>query len=49
MVNKDIVTYQEGSRSDSVVIDQVQMSAEKLSDDGNWWEGTCTLRLLTVP
>ena len=49
MVNKDVVTYQEGSRSDSVVIDQVQMSAEKLSDDGNWWEGTCTLRLLTVP
>ena len=49
MTNKQVVTYQEGSRSDSCVIDQIAMSAEKLSDDGNWWEGVCTLRLLTVP
>ncbi len=49
MVSKETVTYQEGSRSESVVIDQIQMSAEKLSDDGVWWEGVCTLRLLTVP
>jgi len=49
MANKEVVTYQEGSRSDTCVIDQIAMSAEKLSDDGNWWEGVCTLRLLTVP
>jgi|TARA_R100000995_G_scaffold82819_2_gene57349 hypothetical protein len=49
MVNKQIVTYNEGSRSENVVIDQIQMAAEKLADDGTWWEGVCTLRLLTVP
>jgi len=49
MVNREIITYQEGSQSDTCVIDQIAMSAEKLSDDGNWWEGVCTLRLLTVP
>ena len=49
MVNKRVVTYQEGSRSDSVVIDQMSMSAEHLSADGDWWEGTMTLRILTVP
>mgnify|MGYP003108794702 FL=1 len=49
MQSRKIITYQEGSRSDTVVIDQIAMSAEKLSDDGDWWEGVCTLRLLTVP
>ena len=49
MANREIVTYQEGSRSDTVVIDQIAMTAEKLSDNGDWWEGVCTLRLLTVP
>ncbi len=49
MVAKQVVTYQEGSRSDSVVIDQMSMSAEHLSADGDWWEGTMTLRILTVP
>lgn len=49
MVAKRVVTYQEGSRSDTVVIDQMSMSAEQLSADGDWWEGTMTLRILTVP
>jgi len=49
MTEKKVITYQEGSRSDTAVIDQIAMSAEKLSDDGDWWEGVCTLRLLTVP
>lgn len=49
MANREIITYQEGSQTDTCVIDQIAMSAEKLSDDGNWWEGTCTVRLLTVP
>ena len=49
MTEKKVITYQEGSRSDTAVIDQIAMSVEKLSDDGDWWEGVCTLRLLTVP
>ena len=49
MANREVITYQEGSQTDTCVIDQIAMSAEKLSDDGNWWEGVCTLRLLTVP
>ena len=49
MTAKKVITYQEGSRSDTAVIDQIAMTAEKLSDDGDWWEGVCTLRLLTVP
>lgn len=49
MINKKTITYQEGARTDSVVIDQIAMSAEKLSDDATWWEGVCTLRLLTAP
>ncbi len=49
MVAKRVVTYQEGSRSDTVVIDQMSMSPEHLSADGDWWEGTMTLRILTVP
>ena len=49
MTEKKVITYQEGSRSDTAVIDQIGMSVEKLSDDGDWWEGVCTLRLLTVP
>jgi len=49
MTAKQVVTYQEGSRSESVVIDQMSMSPEHLSADGDWWEGTMTLRILTVP
>lgn len=49
MVNKKVVTYREGSRSDDVVIDQMSMSANQLSGDGDWWEGTMTLQLFTVP
>ena len=49
LANKRVVTYQEGSRSESVIVDQMSMSAERMSADGDWWEGTMTLRLLTVP
>ena len=49
MVDKTVCTYREGSRSESVVIDQVSMAAERLSDNADWWEGVLTLRLLTVP
>ncbi|MGB0729956.1 MAG: hypothetical protein ACPGT1_08950 [Ilumatobacteraceae bacterium] len=49
MTTKQVVTYQEGSRSEQVVVDQMSMSADRLSADGDWWEGTMTVRLLTVP
>ena len=49
MVAKTICTYEEGSRSESVVIDQMSMAAEKMADDADWWEGVLTVRLLTLP
>jgi hypothetical protein len=49
MVNKSVVTYQEGNYSDQVVVDQLQFTPEQLSADADWWEGTCVVRLLTVP
>lgn len=49
LANKRVVTYEEGSRSEQVVVDQMSMTAEQMSADGDWWEGTMTLRLLTIP
>ncbi len=49
MVDKTVCTYEEGSRSEAVVIDQMSMAADRLSDDANWWDGILTVRLLTVP
>ncbi|MCH1580880.1 MAG: hypothetical protein L7S55_09255, partial [Luminiphilus sp.] len=49
LANKRVVAYQEGSRSEQVVVDQMSMTAEQMSADGDWWEGTMTLRLLTIP
>jgi len=46
--SKAVVTYREGSRSEQVVVDQLSMAVEKLTDDGAWWEGTLTVRLLTT-
>ena len=43
------LTYKEGTRSENVTIDRISMSPDRLSDDGAWWEGTLTVRLLTVP
>jgi hypothetical protein len=43
------VTYKEGTLSEQVTIERLEMSAERLSDDGSWWEGTLMVRLLTVP
>ena len=43
------LSYKEGTRSESVTIDRISMSPDRLSDDGTWWEGTLTVRLLTVP
>jgi hypothetical protein len=44
-----VVPYKEGSYSDDVIVDQVQFSADRLADDADWWEGTMTVRLLTLP
>jgi hypothetical protein len=41
--------YTEGTRAEKVTIDRISMSPDRLSDDGTWWEGTLTVRLLTVP
>ena len=49
MVNKEVIEYKEGSRTDNVVIDQIAFESDKLSDDGDWWEGTLLVKLLTVP
>ena len=47
--NAQVVTYEEGDRSESVSVEDLEMSAIRFSDDGSWWEGTCLVRLLTVP
>lgn len=49
MVNKSVVAYEEGNHSEQVIVDQIQFSPEQLSADGDWWEGTCVVRLLTAP
>jgi len=49
MENGTAVTYLEGSRSETVTIERLEMQPERLSDDGSWWEGTLVARLLTVP
>ncbi len=43
------LTYKEGARSENVTIDRISMSPDRLSDNGEWWEGILTVRLLTVP
>ena len=49
MADKSVVTYEEGNHSEQVVVDQIQFTPEQLSADADWWEGTCVVRLLTVP
>lgn len=49
MINRTVVTYEEGAHSEQVMVDQLQFSPEQLSSDADWWEGTCVVRLLTVP
>lgn len=49
MADRSVVTYQEGNHSEQVIVDQIQFSPEQLSADADWWEGTCIVRLLTVP
>lgn len=49
MENGTQITYKEGTRSETATIERLEMSAERLSDDGSWWEGTLMVRLLTVP
>lgn len=49
MIAKTVVPYEEGNYSDDVIVDQVQFAPERLADDGDWWEGTMTVRLLTLP
>ena len=43
------VTFQEGDRSESVTVEDLQMEPVRYSPDGSFWEGTLICRLLTVP
>jgi hypothetical protein len=43
------VEYKEGAFTEKVTIERLSMQADRLSDDGTWWEGTLIARLLTVP
>ncbi len=49
MENGTAVSYKEGTRTDTVTIERLEMQPQRLSDDGTWWEGTLLARLLTVP
>ena len=49
MENGTAVAYNEGTRTDTVTVERLEMQPERLSDDGSWWEGTLVARLLTVP
>ena len=49
MESGNSLSYKEGSRSETVTIERLEMQPERLSDDGSWWEGTLMARLLTVP
>jgi hypothetical protein len=43
------VDYVEGTRAEKVTIERISMQPNRLSDSGDWWEGTLIVRLLTVP
>ena len=43
------VDYIEGTRAEKVTIERLSMQPERISDNGEWWEGTLVVRLLTVP
>jgi hypothetical protein len=43
------VDYVEGTRAEKVTIERISMQPNRLSDSGDWWEGTLVVRLLTVP
>ena len=47
--SSESITYSEGSRSESVTIEDIEMQPIRYSDDGDWWEGICLARLLTLP
>lgn len=49
MIDKTVVTYEEGAHSEDVVIDQIQFTADRLADDADWWQGILTVRMLTLP
>mgnify|MGYP003675030591 CR=1 FL=1 len=43
------VTFEEGDRSETVTVEDIEMSPIRYSNDGSFWEGTLLCRLLTVP
>jgi hypothetical protein len=43
------VIFQEGERTENVTVEDLELAPIRYSDDGSWWEGTCLVRLITVP
>ena len=43
------VTYEEGDRSETVTVEDLELAPIRLSDDNSYWEGTLVCRMLTVP
>lgn len=46
--SRQVITYQEGDHSFRVRVDNLQVGAAKWTDGGEWFEVTCTVRLLSV-
>ena len=49
VIDSKTVTFQEGEQSESVTVEDLELSPIRYSDDGSWWEGTCLVRMVTVP
>ena len=45
----ETVIFQEGERTENVTVEDLELAPIRYSDDGSWWEGTCLVRLVTVP
>jgi len=43
------VTYEEGDRSETVTVEDLELAPIRYSDDNSYWEGVLTCRMLTVP
>ncbi|MCH2622750.1 MAG: hypothetical protein MKZ66_05860 [Acidimicrobiales bacterium] len=45
----ETVVFQEGERTENVTVEDLELAPIRYSDDGSWWEGTCLVRMVTVP
>jgi hypothetical protein len=49
VVTAGTVVFQEGERTENVTVEDLELAPIRYSDDGSWWEGTCLVRMVTVP